>query len=67
MPVTIEKGVPLPGRAFKSEYPFAQMEVNDSFLVPGVKSVATKNAAAQTGFKFKTKKVDGGCRVWRVA
>lgn len=65
--IAIEKNVPVPARAFKSEYPFAEMEVGDSFFVEGRKHVAVKNAAAQTGYTFKAKTVDGGCRVWRTA
>ena len=33
--IKIEKGVPLPGRAWRRlQYPFADMEVGDSFSVP---------------------------------
>lgn len=67
MTIAIEKGVPLPSRAPKSKYPFAEMAIGDSFLASDVKTVSTKAAAAQTGFKFKSKAVDGGCRVWRTA
>lgn len=31
---TIEKGIPLPARHAAVNYPFAQLEVGDSFLVP---------------------------------
>jgi hypothetical protein len=31
---TIEKGIPVPVRAPKVEYPLASLEVGDSFLVP---------------------------------
>ena len=67
MTILIEKGVALPTRALNGKYPFAEMEVGDSFFVPKKRTIQTKSAATQLGFKFKVRHVDGGCRVWRVA
>lgn len=65
MSIVIEKGIPLPTRA-RGGFPFAEMEVGDSFFILGKKSIATKSAETKLGFKFKSKAVDGGCRVWRI-
>lgn len=63
----IDKGVPLPRR-----YPFADMQVGDSFLVPeGVKrsnvSVAAKRYGDRHGAAFTVRKVPEGLRCWRIA
>lgn len=79
---TLEKNVPIPaalraGR--KSKYPWASMEVGDSFFVPGGKESTMSSArlVAQRrheGCKFEVREVqeldeDGGAvtglRVWR--
>jgi hypothetical protein len=69
----IEKNIPQPkerrGRA--SEFPFAQMDLGDSFLAPD----SNLRAMQQNGYhwgkklgrKFTSAKVEGGVRVWRVA
>lgn len=73
MSIVIEKGIPIPGRATKSAFPFAEMEppapdgLCSSFFVEGQKTVATKSAEKRLGFKFKTLAMNGGCRVWRIA
>lgn len=65
----IEKGVPLPRT--RASYPFSEMAVGDSFLLPADESVRVRNAAcAHTkvhGAKFTTLKVGDGVRCWRVA
>ena len=71
----IEKKVPIPkgdqGRTAK--YPCAEMVIGDSFLVPegdGTAGGVPSRIAywrLKTGFKFKTRSVKGGVRVWRVA
>lgn len=71
----VEKGVPLPS---KSGFPFGEMEIGDSFLIPlnGVKvnvmqmkvnqsAKSFKNSFNQ-GFKVKTRKTDEGLRVFRI-
>ena len=69
--IKIEKGVPIePSHRAKTVYPWRDMEVGDSFFTERAQSVVTNartNATRKTGFKFATRKVDGGTRVWRVA
>ena len=70
----IEKNVPLVQKnrgGRKEKYPFRQMEVGDSFVVRGgiVSSmrVTLRFAGLRHGRTFKTRAVEGGVRVWRVA
>lgn len=71
--IEIEKGVPLPsderGRAAK--YPWAEMEIGDSFFLKDGSSSsisgAASNAGKRLGFKFSTREMDDGVRVWRIA
>ena len=73
----IEKGIPLPERKFFGEpaYPYNQMEVGDSFMLPhedSNKAVARLSSTAaaygkRAQMKFSVRKVEGGARVWRVA
>ncbi len=65
----IEKGIPAPSA--RGKYPFAQMEVGDSFFVPD-KTTATfggvlSHARKRTGFGFVMRSENGGLRVWRVS
>ena len=68
----IEKGVPIPkskpgGR--KRKYPFWDMEVGESVMIKGAtaKSISGSLARAKraTGWKFTTRTVARGVRVWR--
>jgi hypothetical protein len=78
----IEKGIPAPCKAEnvragrKLLYPFADMKVNDSFLVPATENVRNRadrvKSAASTysrkhGIRLATQVVEGGIRVWRLA
>ncbi|MEI2419605.1 hypothetical protein V6O07_04980 [Arthrospira platensis SPKY2] len=73
---TIEKNVPLVavGNRRTSKYPYAQLDVGDSFFVPGTttKSLgsAAANAAKKLGVVFATRTVTEngvtGVRIWRV-
>lgn len=68
----IEKGIPIQkSRIATSIYPFAQMEVGDSFLIPCGPKSARQNAIAaveRLGMDAVTRKqLDGSIRVWRVA
>lgn len=78
MSIRIERGVQMPehgGRRFR--YPFAEMKVDDTFLVYAKprdlerKQMNVSSAgclyARRHGGKFKTRQVQGGIRVWRVA
>jgi len=70
----IEKDVPLPeayqgGR--KTIYPYASMEVGDSFFVPNT-TQRQISGSVQTyqklhGVKFATRKDGDGVRIWRTA
>ena len=65
----IEKDVPMPTPSVM--YPFADMEVGDSFLAnlaerPKISTYMNRHKKT-TGKKFKTRKIsDSECRVWRV-
>lgn len=69
----IETNIPVPqigGRGRKSSvYPFAQMNVGDSFFVPGITTTKITGTVFHHGkrlnMKFVTRTVDGGVRVWR--
>jgi hypothetical protein len=72
----IEKGVPLPQdpRGRRQIWPFADMEIGDSFFLAGESAKcqrALRNASSRyqrkTGAVFATRSVEGGARVWRVA
>lgn len=78
----IESGIPLPPyntkRERKSKYPFARMNVGDSFFVPttnetfdnirhAVYAAACHYAKRNGGGRYKTRAVPGGLRIWRVA
>ncbi len=62
----VESGIPLFER-----YPFARMNVGDSFLIPPGKSRQTVSISAHRygkkhGMKFVTRKTPEGYRCWRV-
>lgn len=69
----IEKKIPLPTRrTVISQYPWADMEVGDSFLVPDkkVKTVYVTVSKANKKYPpkhFISRAVKGGVRVWRDA
>lgn len=77
--IKIQKGIAIPTRARKSnnKYPFAQMEVGDSFFVKDTKTPdKTRNTLASAVWYYKkrngsktnfyTKMYVTGVRVWRV-
>lgn len=68
----VEKSVPLPVVRANSVYPFAAMEVGDSFFVAvdDPKKASSIRACSSTfgkknSKKFSCKQVEGGVRVWR--
>lgn len=73
----IERNIPLPDqtRGLRNKYPWKQMKIDESFLVPCgswetpevMNSLTSCRAGAQrnTGFKFALRKVKDGIRVWR--
>jgi len=71
MNIKIDKNVPIPETAGNGAvYPFAEMEVGDSFYVEGKTSNQLQNAAShwrkRKGWKFATRTKEGGARIWRV-
>lgn len=72
MDFQIERNIPIPPRMYGSKstkYAFAlQMEVGDSVLVQ-TRPIASaiSNRLKISGYKFATRKVEGGIRVWRTA
>lgn len=76
MTFKIEKNIPLPnkgGRGRPLMYPFDQMDVNDSFLIPkGVNAKSVSNAAGKYGKRhgkeFTTREIGNGrYRIWRTS
>jgi len=66
----VERDIPPPPS--RSKYPFGEMEVGDSFLVPGIKTSAEISSAvnyrkSRYGENYICRAVDGGVRVWRTA
>lgn len=81
MEIKIDKNVPIPNRKYigrKSKYAYSKMEIGDSFLVKCssenlFKVQNTLNTSSRThglkstpAKKFKTARMDGGVRVWRI-
>ena len=71
--IAIQRNIPIPQAERKMLYPFAAMEVGDSFAVDGDKKVcATVSAAVykykreNPGKKFTVRTSDAGIRVWRI-
>lgn len=69
----IDKSVPIPAkRKGRSKYPFATMEVGDSFLVDAASRIKTVSALAvykkkaHPKQKFTVRRVEDGVRVWRI-
>lgn len=68
----IEKNVALPKHARTSKYPFADMEVGDSFANPDTTRTALYTAAYQwakqdgNGKKFIVREEGKGARIWRI-
>lgn len=79
--IKIESNIPLPPKArstgARPKLPFTALAIGDSFLAP----TTAKNAKARrrvlsclmiyhakkTGFRYASRKVDGGIRIWRIS
>ena len=79
--IKIENNIPLPPKGHSTgaapRFPFAALAIGDSFLAP----TTAKNAKARrrvlsclmiyhakkTGFRYASRKVDGGIRIWRIS
>lgn len=68
----IDRGVPMPDPLPSQlrKFPFAMLQVGESFFAPGrtAKSIggALWSAAQHTGFRFTSRTENGGVRVWRI-
>jgi hypothetical protein len=67
----IEKNVPIAPRRLKTRYPYAILEIGDSFFVP--KNTPSQMAGSRQWAQFRepmkvfTLRREGdGCRVWRI-
>lgn len=71
-PFKIEKGVPLPLAIRRTGLAPAlrRLSPGDSIFVPGKRPAEISSTYTrlqrELGWKFTTRTVDGGCRVWRV-
>lgn len=69
MTIKVEKGIPIPPKSSASKYPYAQLEIGDSFFVKG--KIANKFAASaytqskKLGIKTTVRNEKDGVRVWR--
>lgn len=69
----VDKNIPPPTR--KAKYPFAEMQVGDSFFVPDMTTRSLQNAASYyrktLNYKFESKAREEngvkGARIWRTA
>lgn len=66
----IEKGVPIPPARHGRKYPWHEMEIGDSFVVPDMSKShagAVCGGARKNGRKFSFRLLEtGGVRIWRV-
>lgn len=71
MKFKIEKGVPCPPSRRDGFFPWNDLEIGDSFFVPGTDSrrfgANASYSSKRYGKKFVVRNVDGGVRVWRIA
>jgi len=61
----IEKDVPVPTRCRRGIYPFAKMEIGDSFFTEKGTSCAT-HFGKKYNKKFIVRKEKDGFRIWRI-
>lgn len=70
MTIKIDPGVPLTTSGTRRRYPFRDMAVGDSFFVPGMTCRdmrgALSRAKRETGWRFATRRVDNGLRIWKI-
>jgi hypothetical protein len=67
MSIKIEKNIPAPNHKKGTQWPFALMNVGDSFL--GTQSARTASFvwAKKHNHKFASKRENGLVRIWRIA
>lgn len=71
MPYEVERGVEIAGKRDYGHYPWEQLRIGDSFLVPPEKASRARRAAymrtKRTHEVFATRtQTDGSLRIWRV-
>lgn len=69
--IIIDKDIPPPENkpGPQTKYPWADMDVGDSFFAEGKSTnhfSTTTKRYRDKGWKFTTRTVDGGTRVWRI-
>lgn len=68
--ILVETGIPIPKQRIHTVYPFLDLEVGQSFFVPNGNPNSMRVRAClhgkALGRRFKTAKVQGGMRVWRL-
>ena len=67
--VEVSRDVPVPEP--RRRYPYVDMDIGDSFVMPAGSSMqvvcnANYRAGKRLGRKFIARKLEGGIRVWRV-
>ena len=64
----IERGIEIPPKRGKENYPLREMEVGDSFLVPNSKkwNCGVFQPFRKKGIFFCQRKVEEGIRIWRI-
>lgn len=66
--ITVDKNIPMPVGMDGLKYPFAEMEVGDSFWhTKRTQSSAAMYAAKHKGFKYAERAEGKGFRLWRIA
>lgn len=72
-PFAIDKGIPCPTGTLLDRFPFAQMEIGDSFLVPKgemsentARSYLSRYAKDKKDVAYRAFAAEGGIRIWRV-
>lgn len=67
--ISIEKGIPMPGRGGWSKYSktIHEMEVGDSvFVTEHREACGFTSQARRLGLRMSSRSVEGGWRIWRV-
>lgn len=66
----LTRNYPMPKDRVRNVYPYKEMVVGDSFLVPEAKLQIVCNnnwrVGKRLGMVFSARKEDGGVRVWRI-
>ena len=69
--IKIDRNVPVPRSISRAKYPFGELEVGESFLIPGKRTVDISGTIGLARVKFRpwkfaSRTVEGGVRVWRI-